>query len=725
MAGVTISLTGSNVTLDKAGNWALVVHSSTAETQYTMTLKAPDDYVITGYDLTAQIWSSNNPNSYVLTASNGTTKTINSTTLQTLSVSGLEANSTDISIVAASASTTTQRWLTMKTLTVTIEPSFVPVNVTYALYESDGETFVSNTVVEQKQNSAISIPSPISSVTYYDYDTEGTIGTEDCTIKVIRTLKSGVVLNTGMFSNNKCYTIQNNRGWWAVGPSASDVNSTVELSLAKDKSDTKQQFAFINYESKYYLYSVSENKFAYADGTKLSLSSDVTSAVAASTVTLQESKATSANDEPVIVTIGGDMFGVSTGKTPDVFKYNFNTDGGNSALIQEAASFDATDALAALQDYFHGKTAFDNAISTLESYSFGTELGEYTLVIDQVDKTDQATTLISNLKALGYSSENLTEAEKLLAGATYNLPLSKFIRLKNTVISGYSYVGTAPSGMAPLVANAADAGIYYVTSDSKIVSYNQGQYLSKNAGAQCTMTNEATFTIGDGGNGTYTFYYGGLGYLIAWTDGKTNRLSSVSDYARFTIEEVTTLPVTISDAGYATLYAPVALTIPEGIVANTVTISNNGYTLELTPIAGTIPANTPVVLSAADGEPATPDTYNFDITTGGSAEGDNVLVGTYAAITAPVGSYVLQKQSETGFYQVEEATRPNVPGFRAYLSVPSNVKAFFLNGGDTDAIMSVFSGIAEGKIFDLSGRKVAKMQKGNTYIVNGKKVNVK
>ena len=48
MAGVTISLTGSNVTLDKSGNWALVVHSSTAETQYTMTLKAPDDYVITG-----------------------------------------------------------------------------------------------------------------------------------------------------------------------------------------------------------------------------------------------------------------------------------------------------------------------------------------------------------------------------------------------------------------------------------------------------------------------------------------------------------------------------------------------------------------------------------------------------------------------------------------------------------------------------------------------------
>ena len=65
-----------------------------------------------------------------------------------------------------------------------------------------------------------------------------------------------------------------------------------------------------------------------------------------------------------------------------------------------------------------------------------------------------------------------------------------------------------------------------------------------------------------------------------------------------------------------------------------------------------------------------------------------------------------------------------MPGFRAYLSVPSNVKAFFL-GGDTDAIMNVFSGIAEGKFFDLSGRKVAKMQKGNTYIVNGKKVNVK
>ena len=115
----------------------------------------------------------------------------------------------------------------------------------------------------------------------------------------------------------------------------------------------------------------------------------------------------------------------------------------------------------------------------------------------------------------------------------------------------------------------------------------------------------------------------------------------------------------------------------------------------------------------------------FNITSSDNYEGANKLVGNYTESTAPVNSYVLQKQGEdVGFYQVvgeEKAISAN----RAYLDANGiGVKAFFL-GGDTDAIKSVFSGIAEGKIFDLSGRKVAKMQKGNTYIVNGKKVNVK
>ncbi len=227
------------------------------------------------------------------------------------------------------------------------------VNVTYNLYEADGETFVDSRVVEQEKNSAVSVPAALTTLTYYDYDTEGSIGTTDCTIKVTRSLKSGYVISLDGLNNSKCYNIRNNRGTWAVGSGATDINSTVELGLAFLSSDTKQQFAFITYEGRVYLYSVGEGKFAYVDGNKLSLTAAVTSAVAASPVTFQTSTASSANAEPIIVTVGGQMYGVSTGHTPDVFKYNVASDGGNSAIIIEAASFDATSAIAALEEYFH------------------------------------------------------------------------------------------------------------------------------------------------------------------------------------------------------------------------------------------------------------------------------------------------------------------------------------------------------------------------------------
>ena len=146
----------------------------------------------------------------------------------------------------------------------------------------------------------------------------------------------------------KSYNIYNNRGVWAVANGASVVNSTAELNLAFMASDRKQQFAFIPYNEKYYLYSVSEGKYAYVDGTKLSLTEFFTSEVAASPVTFATS--TSANyaaSAPIVVQVGGASFGVSTNYSPDIFKYSpYLDDDGNAAAIYEAADFDNTKALA-------------------------------------------------------------------------------------------------------------------------------------------------------------------------------------------------------------------------------------------------------------------------------------------------------------------------------------------------------------------------------------------
>ncbi|MBQ8051849.1 MAG: hypothetical protein IJ197_09820 [Bacteroidaceae bacterium] len=236
-------------------------------------------------------------------------------------------------------------------LTATLSKAIASsISVTYELYESDGTTLVSSVVKPQDPESAINIPSTLNALTYYTYTTEGTIGNEDCTIKVIRTLKEGVVINVSGFSNNKCYTISTkDRGSWVVPSGATQVTSTTKASLAFSKTDVKQQFAFINYEDHYYLYSVSESKFISKSGQYTTLTAEP-----GDNVTLLASQGS--NSHPVVVALqdGAYHAGISNGYNPAVItSWKSLTDDGNRALIEEADAFDPTAALAALEEYFH------------------------------------------------------------------------------------------------------------------------------------------------------------------------------------------------------------------------------------------------------------------------------------------------------------------------------------------------------------------------------------
>ena len=344
MAGVTISGVSSTTATYFAYGACL---GFTSVSSGTVTMTAPEGYIITGYTFTGRL------NTYAavftITPSAGGEAKALTTGGVVVSAGGLTSQTASFTYSCSS----TNSWY-IPSLVISIMSATAPtVNVTYELYESNGTTLVNSVVKTQEANSSIDVPASLNSKTYYNYAPSGNIGEEDCTIKVIRTLKDGVVIATSGLSNNKCYNIRNNRGTWAVGSGATDVNSTVELGLAFLSSDVKQQFAIIGYEGNFYLYSVGESKFAYVDGNKLSLTSVVNSAVAESPVTFQASTASSANDEPIIVTIGDQMYGVSTGKSPDVFKYNYANDGGNSSLIIEAGDFDPTAALDALEKYFY------------------------------------------------------------------------------------------------------------------------------------------------------------------------------------------------------------------------------------------------------------------------------------------------------------------------------------------------------------------------------------
>jgi len=150
--------------------------------------------------------------------------------------------------------------------------------------------------------------------------------------------------------------------------------------------------------------------------------------------------------------------------------------------------------------------------------------------------------------------------------------------------------------------------------------------------------------------------------LSAWGEGNSN--------AGWKFEEVTTLPVTISSALYATYCSPVNVKISnadsEKLGAYVATVSqSNSSELVLKKITdGIIPAGVGVILHATE-----ENTYNLEITTeaGSVTASDCALTGTTTAdhtLTANSFYGLAQKNSEVGFYL---STLTEIPANKAYL----------------------------------------------------------
>lgn len=263
-----------------------------------------------------------------------------------------------------------------------------------------------------------------------------------------------------------------------------------------------------------------------------------------------------------------------------------------------------------------------------------------------------------------------------------------------------------------------------------LLAFNNGQYFG-NAGGN---NNFAYIAVGNDNNKDFAFSEGGQKgcykiqqgsrYIYGASDKMDSGNTPNNNGYYWWLEEVTPLPVTVSAAGWATLYAPVALTIPatEGLTVYTAAVEGN--TLKLKALKGTIPANTPVLIEANAA------TYNFTIEYNTAAEAQTTgLKGTLETINKPADKtiYTLQKpaaaNNEIGFYKYGGET---LQGFRAYgenlLGTTSTAEGLIFDKGDVTAIENVE--INDGKhtvIYDLNGRRVEKMLKG-IYIVNGKKV---
>ena len=194
--------------------------------------------------------------------------------------------------------------------------------------------------------------------------------------------------------------------------------------------------------------------------------------------------------------------------------------------------------------------------------------------------------------------------------------------------------------------------------------------------------------------------------------------------------------LTVTEAGVSTMYLDFDALIPEDadfFIAAAVK-KVDGTTAYLKRIKnGIIPANTGVMIFANPGtytinESAVAPTEIVESALHGVTK--NTSVTTLSQLEGGASIYVLSRgiQEYTGF-KVAGGTVKTIPAYKAYLPVEQTalVKTIYVtfdNNESTDIQMLNVDDISASDIFDLSGRKVTKPQKG-IYIINGKKVLVK
>ena len=176
--------------------------------------------------------------------------------------------------------------------------------------------------------------------------------------------------------------------------------------------------------------------------------------------------------------------------------------------------------------------------------------------------------------------------------------------------------------------------------------------------------------------------------------------------------------VTISKAGYSTIYLPFDAVLPEGLTAYAVT-ATSATSATMTALEG-IKANNGAILK---GEPSTK--YVLTAGTVNSDWSGNLLEGSVTDTMVSGEAYVLGTVNNvTGFYKAEltNGKFKNNAG-RAYLPVEAGARFLSFDFGtetDIDEV-NTENGNVDTVIYDLSGRRVQKAQKG-LYIVNGVKV---
>ena len=363
-----------------------------------------------------------------------------------------------------------------------------------------------------------------------------------------------------------------------------------------------------------------------------------------------------------------------------------------------------------------GGTTYDNEayLSTLALYSpmYADPTGSSESALKEASLHVKALTTVLEAKDTYGNYQNLS----------LNMPEDgTLLRISNAHVSEY----LTPTGDNIPSLDATSVGksstpsadnifYYYATGEGgkcSLLSYRNGLFLS--------LSN--TETLLTEGKDVIEF----SAYSMAILDGRY-AMAGVPDKA-FLLEEVDVLPVTISQYEWATLYTPVALTIPGNLHAYVETSDAPiGGKIPVKRIIGTVPPRTALILNGPQGE------YSFKVAHRLSTEAgpNKFLTGTFPLVgTTTLGSNVMTLQPKAdaaGFYKW---TKPIVTHFRVYhtAAASSQSKGYALSfdtedsiggiGGEEEAIQAIYT-LQGNALRDYPTRR-------GLYIVNGKKVMIR
>ena len=225
---------------------------------------------------------------------------------------------------------------------------------------------------------------------------------------------------------------------------------------------------------------------------------------------------------------------------------------------------------------------------------------------------------------------------------------------------------------------------------------------------------------------TTSLYYGDDAHTIYYT----------FEEAPYTLNKVTLTAISEADklingleGAIGTFSAPYATVIPEGVTAyyakETSTGADNSSAI-LEVVEGAIPAGEGVILV---GETAGPVEMLPATSESQATLENNYLIGTGATpVVMKTGDFILARDIDQGigFYQATPGS--TLRAGKAYIQFGGAVNSLVLRFGgnttDIDAVTTVTPSNDE-LIYDIYGRRVTEVKKGNIYIKNGKKFIVK